>query len=127
MKLPSYKAKSSDKKLLKLTGVKENTDSADSGYRRRFSVRFSDLDLNDHVTSVSYVDWLLETIPGHTRENHTLKEIEINYLSEAKYGNTVMAVSRRDTEADKQLLFNHTIRSLSELVKAETVWVRKTD
>ena len=121
-----YKEKSSDKKLLKLPGVKENTDSADSEYRRRFSVRFSDLDLNEHVTSVSYVDWLLETIPDQTRKNHTLKDIEINYISEAKYGDTVTAVSRRDTETDKRLRFNHTIRSLSELVKAETTWIRKT-
>lgn len=48
-----------------------------------FHVRLSDLDVNQHANSASYVDWCLEAVPEETHRLHVPLEFEINYLREA--------------------------------------------
>lgn len=139
--------KASDKKLVKLPGVKlepedkileyvprpdstrTNTLQRDSEQRRHFTVRFSDLDMNEHVTSVSYIDWILETVPRQLRSTHIIKEMEINYLSESRYGDTVTAVSEQahtDSSLGSMLTFNHSLFKLKglETARARTLWMQ---
>jgi len=144
-----FRGQASDKKLEKLPGVKpaeEGTDSRDteagyraaeninksypnSDHRQDFSVRYSDLDMNEHVTSRSYIDWVLETVPREIRNSYIIKELEINYLSESRYGDTVTAFSRADTaatESDYLLNFNHSLFILNgtEAARARTSWIK---
>jgi acyl-ACP thioesterase len=100
-----------------------------------FNVRYSDLDLNGHVTSASYIDWLLEIIPAAVRKENLLKELELNFISEAMYGDSVKAVIEEQKHTGKaERLFNHGIvknpdsagteaqHNLPEIVRAGTRW-----
>ena len=48
-------------------------------------VRQSDLDFNDHVNNVHYVEWMLEALPGRGRPS----EIDIVFRSAAKAGDVL--------------------------------------
>jgi acyl-ACP thioesterase len=44
--------------------------------------RYFDLDLNKHVTSTRYIDWMMDMIPGEYHKVNYPREISINYLRE---------------------------------------------
>ena len=96
-------------------------DAAD--YESRFFVRYHDLDINQHVNNVRYIEWLLESIPDFGREGLTLKELELNYLGEAFKGDRIISMCRKDNPSGTR--FSHTIvreEDQLELVRARTSW-----
>lgn len=52
---------------------------------KKFKVRRSDLDINQHVNNVKYIDWALEALPANKRVNG----LDIEFLSECKEGDEV--------------------------------------
>lgn len=89
----------------------------------RFFVRYHDLDINQHVNNVSYIEWLLESIPGFGRKGLTLKELELNYLGEAFKGDRIISMCRKDNPSGTR--FSHSIvreEDRLELVRARTCW-----
>ncbi len=51
--------------------------------------RYSDIDLNGHVTSSRYLEWLLDGFSTEFRQEHELRGFEINYLAETLCGDEV--------------------------------------
>jgi len=91
-----------------------------------FFVRYHDLDINQHVNNVSYIEWLLESVPAFGREDLTLRELELNFLGEAFKGDRVIAKCR--VEDALQPRFSHTIfreEDQAELIRARTLWHQK--
>lgn len=79
-------------------------------------VRQSDLDFNDHVNNVHYVEWMLEALPGRCGP----KEIDIAFRSAAKAGEVL--TSECFVEGDRS---SHQIRRISDgaiLATAVMVW-----
>lgn len=64
---------------------------------------FFDIDLNKHVTSSRYIDWLMDTFPIAFHSNNYPKKVSINFLSETRPGETIRLV--RDTVAEKSFVF----------------------
>jgi len=60
---------------------------------RRFHVRFSELDTNQHANSASYVDWCLEAVPQDVLDSHLPSVFEITFKKEAKLGEELVATS----------------------------------
>jgi len=58
-----------------------------------FKVVYSDLDLNHHVNNINYLKWVLDDFDYEFRNKFRVYSVEINYLGEALYGNTLV----RDT------------------------------
>lgn len=55
----------------------------------RFEVRNSDLDMNNHVNNTRYAQWILDSIPSERHREFRLLEYEINFLAEARSGDTI--------------------------------------
>lgn len=109
--------------LEKIPGI-ENGEN-DSLIERRFDVLNRDIDMNSHVTSVSYISWLLETVPHACHTEHIIREIEVNYLAETFYGETVTANTVPDHSGSEECAFRHILLHAGngrELVHARTVW-----
>lgn len=53
------------------------------GYR---AVRYSDIDLNRHVNSVKYTEYMLDVFPMNMYDEYRILRFEINYINEARYG-----------------------------------------
>ncbi len=75
---------SSDMTLNKIPPVTPSASSAGS-----FNVRYSDLDLNNHVNNVTYVQWAMEGIDPRYKRNHWMTSLHAAFLSEVKYGEQV--------------------------------------
>ena len=99
----------------KIAGLSEITrsDSVRVGYR--------DLDVNEHVNSARYVEWILDGFHAEFHKSHRLEELEVNYLAEALYGDTLSS-HREDT--DGQTFLHSLVRDGDglELFRARTLW-----
>ncbi len=81
-------------------------------FTSEFKVRYTDLDLNQHVTSVSYIEWILDTLPLKVRREYHLKELEINFLAEAHIGDRLQTYAYSESshpQNNDSLRFTHQI------------------
>jgi medium-chain acyl-[acyl-carrier-protein] hydrolase len=61
---------------------------------RKFSVRFADIDLNQHVTAASYLSWAMEAVPQSVWATQRLQSIDVQYLEECHLGSEILTSSR---------------------------------
>lgn len=61
----------------------------DITYQKQKEAVYSDIDLNKHVTSVRYSEWITDTIPGEIMESGKISSYEINHISELFLGDEV--------------------------------------
>jgi medium-chain acyl-[acyl-carrier-protein] hydrolase len=54
-----------------------------------FPVRYSDLDLYDHVNNAKYMQWILDSYPEQLLRQYETAAFEINFLAEAKMGDEI--------------------------------------
>ena len=52
-----------------------------------YRVRRSDLDLNEHVNNVQYIDWTMDTLPGY----RPVRELDIEFHGECGYGDQIVS------------------------------------
>ena len=107
--------------LDKLPGLEFRT------HEKEIVVRYRDLDINQHVNNVSFVEWLVESIPIRVLNTSVLAELEINFMAEAFYEDHILAACH---PLDSQnTSFHHSLirqQDGQELARARTVW-RKVD
>ena len=91
------------------------------------AVRWTDLDLNAHVSNVAYVDWVLESVPRELLRAGALRSLSLSFRSEARDGASVRVERGRDASApDGRPGFRHRVvetASARELLLARTVFV----
>ena len=124
LKKGEAKGKANELTTLHTLGKLPGIDAAQS--QSRFFVRYHDLDINQHVNNVKYIEWLLESIPGFGRKGLTLKELELNYLGEAFKGDRIISMCRKDNPSGTR--FSHSIirqEDRLELIRAKTCWEEK--
>jgi len=88
---------------------------------RLVSVGYRDLDINEHVNNVRYVEWILESFSFEFQKQHRVQEIEINYLSEARCDDAIMICC----ENKNTFSFLHSLirdNDGTELCRARTEW-----
>lgn len=52
-------------------------------------VVYSDIDFNRHVNTLRYVDMVFDTLPLEVFERESTMRLDINFLAEARYGETI--------------------------------------
>jgi acyl-ACP thioesterase len=55
-------------------------------------VRYSDIDVNGHVNNARYVGWLLDSYPIAFHQQHSVSQLEINFLGETRAGDRLTCV-----------------------------------
>ncbi len=98
--------------------------------------RVSDMDMNGHINNVTYINWILETIPEEVRHDKRLFQIEIDYKNECTSGDLIhpLAEECETPEVFKTMshdgkIFVHSLArddkdaSTTEIVRARTLWV----
>ena len=84
----------------------------------------SDIDMNLHVNNTRYVQWILDRFDFDFLRQHQLKEMEVNFLSQAKMGDDYVITTGR-------LSHNEFISSVlcgdehKELARVRTRWGKK--
>jgi len=103
--------------LDKLPGLEFRT------HEKKFVVRYRDLDINQHVNNVSFVEWLVESIPIGVLNTSVLAELEINFMAEAFYEDRILAACHPLDPHNTS--FHHSLirqQDGQELARAVTVW-----
>jgi acyl-ACP thioesterase len=86
----------------------------------KFDVRLSDLDINQHVNNVKYIEWALEAVPLDTWRAKVLSELEVSFRSETKYGECIIIQSEMEED-----VFIHNVTSEIDqrsLALIQTTW-----
>jgi acyl-CoA thioesterase FadM len=73
-------------------------DAGDEVTEIAVPLRWSDLDLNGHLTNTRYHELLLESYPADWLAAHAIAELELNFMAEGRYPDTVLC--RRDPERE---------------------------
>jgi len=84
-------------------------------------VRLADLDINDHVNNLHYVEWIVESVPEGVWRETTPAEIQIEFKRAVRYGESV----RIETSEHGGGAFTHRITSsgtTGDVVLARTLW-----
>lgn len=84
-------------------------------------VGYRDLDVNEHVNSARYVEWILDAFDAEFHKSHRLGELEVNYLAEALCDDEL---SVRHESVDNQTFLHSLVRDGDglELCRARTLW-----
>ena len=91
---------------------------------KRFSVRYSDIDLNLHVGNVTYLEWILETIPFDIMTNYKIDSVKIKYQKELTYGEIVNVKTEIKHGENKISAYHEIINEKEEVVALlETHWI----
>ena len=85
------------------------------------TAQYSDIDVNEHVNSARYIGWLLDSYSPAFHRAHTLRCLEINYVTETRWSDTISVVSDQRSAVE----FSHWIvkPDQSEVCRAELLWV----
>jgi medium-chain acyl-[acyl-carrier-protein] hydrolase len=73
-----------------LPDVPEKLDPVTEGTTSEIRSAYFDIDLNKHVTSTRYIDWMADLIPLDFHLNRYPKSLSVNYLKETKPGETIL-------------------------------------
>jgi medium-chain acyl-[acyl-carrier-protein] hydrolase len=93
---------------------------------RFFPVRYSDLDLYNHVNNAKYIEWILDSFPAEMHRGFAVTEFEINFLSEAKLGDEAAILTGKLEDAS--LAFGHCIKRKADnrdICLARTKWKKE--
>lgn len=86
-----------------------------------FRVRRSDLDLNNHVNNVHYVEWLAESVPEALWRDADITALDVEYKRAVKFGDTVTVSTYADGESSYIHRMVVTGRT-GDVLRARTVW-----
>lgn len=97
--------------------------------RGRFSIRRSDLDLNVHVNHVKYLEWALGTLDLEFFSGRRLTELDIDFLAELTYGDSVLTEAQTIPDGDSTtVLFSvRGERAPEEAARIRSHWRPATD
>jgi len=99
-------------------------DPGNADLNRTFEVRLSDLDINQHVNFVNYIEWAVETVPAETRNDFRLEELEVSYRAESRYGDRIISGIQRSGQGNRQVLLHRLLRESDrkEVAVLRTGW-----
>ena len=89
--------------------------------RADLTVRRSDLDTNGHTNNVSYIRWIMQTIPNSYDES-TLAKFCINYKHESMEGDLINIDSYFESSSASNNGYHRVSSSGQTLVIAKTTW-----
>jgi acyl-ACP thioesterase len=93
-------------------------------HKADFRVLFEDLDFNRHVNNVVYSRWAVEGMPQEILFSHRPMDLEINYRSEAFYGDGIEVITQRPASPDGlwvQQIFD--LKRGKEVARLRSRWV----
>lgn len=105
------------------------TDSSADYIQTGLTPRWGDLDVNQHVNNVKYVDWILESAPQPILESHELASMTLEYRKECTRDSvldslTCVLGNPNDLASSGQVECQHSLRLKdgAEIMKGRTEW-----
>jgi acyl-ACP thioesterase len=101
-KRPKVLNNASEEKYHKADAIEENTESikveGEHDFEMDYQVRYNDIDVNHHLTTVRYLELLFDTYDLDFIHSHSLKELHVNFIREIKFGDQLKVIRYRNEE-----------------------------
>jgi acyl-ACP thioesterase len=91
-----------------------------------FEVKYSDLDMNNHVNNITYIRWVSDNFTRDFRLKKRLVSLEINYLNEVLYAEKLNAVTYPAGEPNTFQTIIRRSDDQREIFIARTIWADKS-
>lgn len=97
-------------------------------YSKEYNIRYSDIDSNNHVNNVKYMEFSIDTLPRSILNEYTLYNIKVLFKKETTDGSTVRVSSEVRNSENSEITTLHTIVDSNEklLTKLELKWKRNS-
>lgn len=91
-----------------------------------FVVNWHDMDFNEHLNNVRYMQWVFETVEGYTEHSQQLSNLDIIYKQECHWKDTVRVKTQKiDNQNYKHLLIR--LSDGEEIARCATSWKKRLD
>lgn len=94
-------------------------------FEKSFYVRLSDIDSNNHVNNISYIEWALEVIPAEVFRGYCLKHLKVIYKKETHYGKSINSSVEINKDCDKVMCLHKISGDGNDLCLIETIWSKE--
>lgn len=74
-------------------------------FEMEFTVSQNDIDTNNHVNNVRYIEWAMETLPMEQFRNRCLSRLKVFYKKETVYGKTIKSYAELKSADDKYICY----------------------
>ena len=71
---------------------------------KTFHVRYEDLDMNGHVNNTIYISWAIEALDIEYLNSHDIKNIDIYFKHEVRYGEDVVSLAYVEESYSEHLI-----------------------
>lgn len=82
------------------------------------NTNYFDIDLNKHVTSTRYIDWIMDTFSKEFHEKNYPKKLSVNYLKETMLGQSI-AINKQNNENNEFLIDGVNLQNQKTVFKAK--------
>ena len=72
-------------------------DAVEDGLIDEFSIKYTDIDINQHVNTVHYLDWMVDSFTLEEHRANSIHRIDVNFMNEVVYADQV-AVYKTEIE-----------------------------
>lgn len=89
--------------------------------RRYITTQYGQVDLNGHISNIKFVEWILDQVSPKILIDKSLRQIDVNYLSELYAQEKIFVSSHWDSE---EIFFIKIVREhdLTEICRAKLTW-----
>ena len=94
----------------------------ESGTGSPFHVKYSDLDMNNHVNNITYIRWVTDDFDLDFRKKHRFSQLEMNYLNEAVFGDQLLSTTVPAGDPSSFLTNIRRVSDQKEIAIARTRW-----
>jgi len=94
-------------------------------HTREFKVNRFDVDTNEHVNNIRYLQWLIESIPDDIIDNYYLHSIDGRFVTEAQYGDTILSFTEKDIIDNSYIHTIMTQKNNKVCATAKTLWKKR--
>jgi medium-chain acyl-[acyl-carrier-protein] hydrolase len=101
------------------------TGPIQSEVEKSFAVRYSDVDMHQHVNNTKYMEWILDSYPFEMHQEYHVHNFQINFLAESSPGDTISIYTETFMKAPP--VFLHSVFRKGdgrELCRARASWKR---
>ncbi len=91
-------------------------DSAN--YVKEFKVNRFDVDMNQHLNNIRYLQWAMDSIPDEIIDNNFLHFIDGRFIAEAQYGDEITSLTGKNISENS---FTHTIKTHNNKICATAI------
>lgn len=92
--------------------------------QKEFLIRFGDIDTNNHVNNIKYVEWALEVVPYEIFHEFSLHRLKIIYKKEGNYGRKIQSIAEVCDQGSSKVVYHKIMDDSQELCILETIWER---